>query len=429
MIPICRWKTADEQTKKRILNRAMLDIANIKDYVQEWMERVKNEGDSALIDYIRTFDNPNFDIKDIKVSEADIRAAYNTVPPEVVDVIKKQISISRKVAEYRASQQQTFSLQEFYPGVKTGYRITPLDAVGLAVPAGQVPLPTVMQILTVNAKAARVPRIVACYPPTGDYPEMLIAADIAGTDEIYRVGGIAGIAAMAYGTETIKPVLKIAGPGSPYTQAAKLAAYGTVTIDMVAGPSEAVILADSTANPVYCAADILARCEHSPDASAVLITNEQALAETTKEEIYRQLPTLQRHAIAEKALENYSALIVVESWDEAIELTNSYSPEHLEIMSQDPQRDMENIRNAGSIFIGNYCPVAVGDYASGTSHILPTGHWAKMTSPVTIETFQKISEVQELTREGLAYLADVVEIVSGIENLDGHWNSVKQRLS
>lgn len=404
----------------------MFDISSIRDYVAEWIEVIENEGDKGILKYTREFDNKDFQLKDLKVSKKDIEKAYAAVNPKVIEIIKRQISISRQNAQSKAKQETV--LKSFIPGVQVGYKITPIESVGLAVPAGQVPLPTVMQILAVTAKAAGVSRVIACYPPTGDYPEMLIAADLAGVDEIYRVGGIAGVAAMAYGTETIKPVLKIAGPGSVYTQAAKMLVFGKVTIDMVAGPSEAVILADEFANPEYCAADIMARAEHAPDAAGVLITYSQKLAEDTKKEVNKQIKYLKRSEIIKKSLDKYSCAIVVKDWQAAIDLTNEYSPEHLEIIVKDPFTVLPQIKNAGSIFLGEYAPVAIGDYASGTNHILPTGFWPKMASAVSVETFQKSSEVQYLTKEGLKNLEEIVDVVSGIEKLDAHWNSINVRI-
>jgi histidinol dehydrogenase len=234
---------------------------------------------------------------------------------------------------------------------------------------------------------------------------------------------------MAYGTETIKPVLKIAGPGSIYTQAAKLLCFGKVAIDMIAGPSEAIILADEFANPKYCAADIMARAEHAPDAAGVMVTYSKKLAMETQKEIEKQIKYLSRKDVIKKSLNNYSCAIVVDSWQEAIDFTNEYSPEHLEILVSDPFAVLPKIKNAGSIFLGNYAPVAVGDYASGTNHILPTGFWSKLTSAVSVETFQKSSEVQYLTKEGLQNLEEIVDVVSGIEKLDAHWNSVNVRIN
>lgn len=409
------------------MDRAMFDISKIKEYVAEWIEVIKKEGDQGIVKYIRKFDNKTFNINDLKVTKNDIKNAYKKVNPKIVDVIKKQISISRQNALSKVRQETV--LKSFVPGVQVGYKITPIESVGLTVPAGQVPLPTVMQILAVSAKAAEVPRVIACYPPTGDYPEMLIAADLSGVDEIYRVGGIAGIAAMAYGTESIKPVLKIVGPGSIYTQTAKLLVYGQVTIDMVAGPSEAIILADEFANPVYCAADILARAEHAPDATGLLVTYSEKLAQETKKEIARQIKYLSRKGIIEQSLDKYSGVVTLKNMKEVISFTNEYSPEHLEILVKDPFALLPKIKNAGSIFLGAYAPVAIGDYASGTNHILPTGNWSKMVSAVGIETFQKSSEIQYLTKEGLENLEEIVDVVSGIEKLDAHWNSVNVRIN
>ena len=421
------WSKTNEQTKKKVIDRSMFDIVSIKDYVSEWIEIVKKEGDEGILKYVRKFDNKNFEVKNLKVSKEEIRKAYDGVDPKVVEVLKRQIAISRQNALSKVRQETV--LKSFVPGVKVGYRITPIESVGLMVPAGQVPLPTVMQLLGVTAKAAGVPRVVACFPPTGEYPEMLIAADLAGVDEVYRVGGIAAVAALAYGTKTIKPVLKIAGPGSIYTQAAKMLVYGKVTIDMVAGPSEAIMLADEKANPVFIAADILAKAEHAPDAAGVLVTNSKKLAVETQKEVEKQMKKLSRLDVIKKSLAQYSCAIVVDSFEEAIQFTNEYSPEHLEILVDDPFAVLPKIKNAGSIFLGNYAPVAIGDYASGTNHILPTGYWSKMVSAVSVETFQKSSEVQYVTKKGLENLEEIVDVVSGIEKLDGHWNSINVRIN
>ncbi|OGK35572.1 histidinol dehydrogenase [Candidatus Roizmanbacteria bacterium RIFCSPHIGHO2_12_FULL_38_13] len=427
MLNIYEWDKTDRKTKTKILNRAMTDMSSVENSVRKWIDVIRTEGDNGIVKYVRQFDKKDFVLKNCRVKKNDIQEAYKKVSTKVVDTIKRQVTIARKNALSRAQQETV--MQTFVPGVQVGYKITPIESAGLAVPAGQVPLPTVMQILTVNAKAAGVPRVVACYPPTGEYPEMLIAADMAGTDEIYRVGGIAGIAAMAYGTETIQPVLKIAGPGSIYTQVAKKLIFGETAIDMIAGPSEAIILAAKDANPVFCAADIMARAEHAPDAAGVLVTPSMKLAQATKKEIEKQIEKLSRCEIIHESLQRYSCAIVVRDWEEAIDLTNEYAPEHLEILIKDPFQVLPKIKNAGSIFLGVYAPVAVGDYASGTSHILPTGGWAKMASAVTVKDFQKISEIQYVTREGLQNLEEIVDVVSNIENLDAHWNSINVRIN
>ncbi|HBH45919.1 MAG: histidinol dehydrogenase [Candidatus Jacksonbacteria bacterium RIFOXYC2_FULL_44_29] len=426
MIKIYTWDQTSEKIKQKIIKRSMLDIEKIRDYVQNWIAQVRRDGDAAVLGYIRKFDNPNFKLRDLRVSQKDIKQAYQKVEPRVLKAIKRQISISKRVARARLRKNPKF--KKYVPGVKIGYQITAIESAGLMIPAGQAPLPTVMQILGVNAKAAGVGRIVACFPPTGDYPEMLVAADLAGVDEIYRVGGIAGVAALAYGTRTIKSVLKIVGPGSIYTQTAKMLVYGQVDIDGVAGPSEAVILADDSADSRFVAADILARAEHDGNAAGVLITPSRKLALETQQEIKRQLPNLNRQKPILESLAKYSAIIMTKNWTTAINLTNQYAPEHLEIMTKNPQQTVKQIKNAGSIFLGSYAPVAVGDYASGTSHILPTGYWTKVASPVTPETFQKISEVQWLSKSGLANLSDIVTQIGEVEGLDAHVKSVLIRL-
>lgn len=428
MIKLVEWKTADVDTKNIIMRRSQLDLEPARAVAREWMDKIAERGDEAVLEYIQKFDDPNFTLDRLRVSKEDIAAAYTKVPANTVAMIRKQIEISREFHQ-RQLPTEWQTTAEYVPGVTTGWKIMPIASAGLTVPAGQVPLPTVMQILTVAAKTAGVPRVVACFPPRGDFPEMLIAADIAGVDEIYRVGGIAGVAAMCLGTETIKPVLKIVGPGSVYTQAAKLEAVmrGTV-IDMLSGPSEALIIADDTAKPEYCAADILARCEHDQNACAVLATTNRKLAEDTISEIAKQLPQRGRKAVAEVALGRYSAIVLFDTMQEVIDFANDYSAEHLEVMTQDPWKTCDQIQNAGSIFLGENAPVAVGDYASGTNHCLPTGQAPKVTSPIGVDTFLKKSEIQFITKEGLQNLAPIITTISDVETLDAHKNSILIRL-
>lgn len=422
------WKKADKTRRDKVMRRSQNDLGQAREVARTWIEKIAARGDDALVEYVRTFDDPNFDKARLRVSIADVEEAYAKVPKELIAIIRRQIEISKEFHQRQvpAKLQET---SEFVPGVITGWKISAIESAGLTVPAGQVPLPTVMQILTVAAKTAGVPRVVACSPPTGKHYEMLIAADIAGVDEMYRVGGIAGIAAMSLGTETIDPVLKIVGPGNVYTQAAKMevSLRGTA-IDMLSGPSEALIIADESANPAYCAADILARCEHDQNACAVLATTSRTLAEQTQRELKAQLPKLARSAVAEVALGRYSAIVLFDEMQEIIDFANEYSAEHLEIMTDNPFQIAEGISNAGSIFLGHHAPVAVGDYASGTNHCLPTGVAPKCLSPIGVETFLKKSEIQYLTPEGLRNLEPIVTAISTIESLDGHRNSVAVRL-
>jgi len=429
MIKILKWSDTPRDVKEKIMQRAQADMEPIREYVAEWINRIKTDGDSAIIEYIRKFDDPNFNIKNLKVNKKDIDEAYSKIDPKVLEMIRKQIEISKAFHKKQAEMMEKEWVIETIPGVITGSKKVPVDAAGLYVPAGKAPLPTVAQILPVAASAAGVPRKVVCFPPTGKHYEIIVAANEAGANEIYRVGGIAAIAALALGTKTIKPVNVIAGPGNPYVQSAKLQLFGKVGIDMLSGPSEALMMADETANPKFLASDILARCEHGSDSAGVVVTNSIQIAEATKKEVGKQAPNLTRQDYIPTALVEYSAIVVVDGKDEMIEFANEYSAEHLQIQTKNPQETFEKIRNAGSVFIGSYAPVAVGDYASGTNHCLPTGVAPKFSSPVGVETFMKNMEFQKLTKEGLKSLQPIVKTISDAEGLDAHRESVNIRLN
>lgn len=427
MINLLRWDETPEPVRERIMSRAQADIESLRGEVVPWLEKIRARGDAAVVEYIREFDDPDFEAAQLRVSEEDIRRAYESVKPEVLRMIREQIRISREFHAEQARRLEPAWEIETVPGVVTGVKRVPIDCAGLYVPAGKAPLPTVAQILTVAAKAAGVPRIVVCFAPTAPNFEIIVAAAEAGATEIYRVGGIAAIGALAYGTATIKPVNKIVGPGNPWVQAAKLAVFGRVGIDMLSGPSEALIMADKTSNPRFLAADILARCEHGSDSAGVVVTDSAEIAEQTREEVNRQAPLLARQQYIQDALRRFSAIIIVNSEDEMIDFANRYSAEHLEIQTQEPERIFARIRNAGSVFLGNFAPVAVGDYASGTNHCLPTGDAAKYASPINVGTFMREMEYQRLTKEGLAALKPIVESISDVEGLDAHKKSVTIR--
>ena len=409
------------------MRRSQADMESIQGYVAGIIKDVRENGDEAVVKYTRTFDNPNFSKEQIQVTKEDIRNAYASVDPKVIETMKEQIRISRAYAEQERRHIVMDWNIETVPGVVTGMRYTPMESVGLYVPAGKAPLPVVAQILATPAKAAGVPRVVVCFPPTGEWPEIIVSADLAGADEIYRVGGVQAIAALAFGTETIKPVHFIAGPGNPYVQSAKLQVFGKVGIDMLSGPSEALIMADKYANPAFLAADILARCEHGGDSAGVVVTDSMDIAKATFGEVERQAPLLKRQGYIQKALEQYSAIIVVNSIEEMIEFANEYSAEHLEVQVQNARALLPRLRNAGSLFLGEFAPVAVGDYASGTNHCLPTGVAPKFASPVGVKMFMKASGYQELKKEGLQTLKPIVETLSDVEGLDAHKRSVQIR--
>lgn len=439
MIPIIRWADASTQTRTRILERSKGSFDEIAEDVRSWVDIVHMDGDEGILRYIRKFDRLDghigkfeegkFNISKFRIVESEIEHAFDTIDRDLLLNIQKQVELSKKFhLEYAANLPMEFETEQL-PGVTAGYRRLPVTSAGLYVPAGKAPLPTVAQILTVAAKSAGVQRCVVCFPPTTEVNEtaIIVAATEAGADEIYRVGGIAAIAALAYGTESIKPVDVIAGPGNPWVQAAKLMVSGQVGIDMVAGPSEAMIVADANANPSYIAADILAQCEHGYDSAGVLVTTSIKLAEEVLEAINRQLKTLDRGNYLEKSLSQFSALIVVETDQEMLDLVNLYAPEHLEIQVANPMDFFAKVKNAGSCFIGEDSPVAAGDYATGTNHTLPTGTATRYSSAVSPETFMKTIQYQQLTKEGLKQLQPIVEHISDAEGLDAHKRSVQIR--
>jgi len=426
MIKSYELKNMSDDIRCLLLGRSSIDIESVKDMVTRVIEDVKRDGDESLKKYTEVFDHVKLDT--FRVTKEEIDEAWKTIDEDIVSKIKLQIGYSESFHKMQVCKDWKHEIDK---GIVLGEKYTPIESVGLYVPGGRAAYPTVLQILSVPAKIARVPRIVVCTPPNKDgkiSEPVLVTASILGIDEIYKVGGAQAIAALAYGTASIKPVKKIVGPGNIYVSCAKLLVFGKVDIDMFAGPSEVLIIADSSANPSFIAADMLARCEHDPNASAVLLTNSRELAANVKTEITRQFPGLKRQGIIKKSLAKYSAIIISDNWDAIIDFTNEYAPEHLEIMVEKPWEMLPKIINAGSIFLGNYAPVAVGDYASGTNHVLPTGQYAKMFSPVGVETFQKKSEFQYITKKGLKTLNPIIRKISEVEGLDAHYNSVKVRL-
>lgn len=426
MIKSYELKNMSDDIRCLLLGRSSIDIESVKDMVTRVIEDVKRDGDESLKKYTEVFDHVKLDT--FRVTKEEIDEAWKTIDEDIVSKIKLQIGYSESFHKMQVCKDWKHEIDK---GIILGEKYTPIESVGLYVPGGRAAYPTVLQILSVPAKIARVPRIVVCTPPNKDgkiSEPVLVTASILGIDEIYKVGGAQAIAALAYGTASIKPVKKIVGPGNIYVSCAKLLVFGKVDIDMFAGPSEVLIIADSSANPSFIAADMLARCEHDPNASAVLLTNSRELAANVKTEITRQFPGLKRQGIIKKSLAKYSAIVISDNWDAIVDFTNEYAPEHLEIMVEKPWEMLPKITNAGSIFLGNYAPVAVGDYASGTNHVLPTGQYAKMFSPVGVETFQKKSEFQYITKKGLKTLNPIIRKISEVEGLDAHYNSVKVRL-
>lgn len=396
-------------------------LAQVQDAVQAIIGQVRESGDQALIDLAARFDQVELD--EIKVSQEEQQEAYDLVDEQVIESLVE--AAARITVFHELQRPKDLWLSEVEPGITLGVKTTPLSRVGAYVPGGRASYPSTALMCTIPAKVAGVSEICCCSPPP-IHPLTLVALDIAGVSEIYRAGGAQAIAAMALGTETIKPVQKIVGPGNVYVTAAKMLLREYAEIDFPAGPSEVAILADETAIPSFVAADILAQAEHDPNAACLLITTDPALARAVGEEVSRQLQKAPRKGIIEQALKNTGYLIATDL-DAAIEAVNTVAPEHLSIQVADPLSALGGVRNAGSIFIGPYAPVACGDYASGTNHVLPTAGYASRFSGLDVNHFCKTSTVQMITRRGLETIGDVVETIAEAEGLSAHAESVRVR--
>jgi len=427
MLKIFDLEEMSQENLDFLIKRSTVDIESVKGKVKSIINGVKNYGDHGIKKYTEEFDKVK--LNSFKVTREEIDDAWDNTNGKLVNQMRKQIEYSKKFHEKQLRKELKIEIEK---GIILGERYTPIESVGLYVPGGKAAYPTVLQILAVPAIIANVPRIVICTPPNKDgkiSDSVLVVADILGIKEIFKIGGVQAIAALAIGTETIEPVKKVVGPGNIYVNCAKIMLYGKIDIDMPAGPSEVLIVSDSSANPTFVAADILARCEHDENASAILITDSKYFAISVNREIKKQFNNLKRKEIIKKSLTKYSAILVSSKLEEIINFANEYAPEHLQLMVEKPWDILTRIKNAGSIFLGNYSPVAIGDYASGTNHVLPTGQYAKMFSPVGVETFQKKSEFQFITKEGIEKLEPIVREISAVEGLDGHYNSVKVRLN
>ncbi|MEN4006660.1 MAG: histidinol dehydrogenase [Methanobacterium sp.] len=413
--------------RNKLLKRSKIDANGVINVVSEVVSNVRLHGDVSLKRYTQKFDNVK--IEKFKVSQDEIERSYNNVDKKVLEALKKA---ARNIEKFHKAQIPKEWFKEVDKGISAGQIIRPIEIIGCYIPGGRAVYPSSVLMTIIPAKIAGVTKIVCCTPPT---PEgsvndiVLVAADIAGADEIYRVGGSQAIAAMAFGTESIPKVDKIVGPGNIFVTAAKKLVYGDVDIDFPAGPSEVLIIADETGNAEYIAFDMLAQAEHDPDAASVLITNSGDLAYHVNEIISGNIKYMKRAKIIEESLEKYGKIIVTDSIDEIIEFTNDYAPEHLIIMTEDPENVLKNIKNAGSIFLGELTPVAAGDYGTGTNHVLPTSKNARMHSGLSTESFIRKPTVQRLSKEGVLNLKDVVVTLAEYEGLYAHAESFKKRIS
>ncbi len=424
---ITQWVEAQAELR-RICDRTHGDVIVHKEAtVREVLHAVRVKGDKALLHYSAEFDQITLEPDELRVKGAELDAAYQQVSKDLLDSIRLAC---KQIEDFHRQRVPKSWVHFGEDEVVLGKRYTPVDRAGIYVPGGQASYPSTVLMNAVPAKVAKVPHIVMCTPVGTEKkinPAVLVAAQEAGVHEIYRVGGAQAIGAMAYGTETIPKVDLITGPGGIYVMLAKKLVYGTVGIDSLAGPSEVLIIADSTANPVYVAADMLAQAEHDSMASAILLTDDSALARQVVSEVERQLVNHPRRTLTEKAIANYGLVVVVDSLKSAAELSNEFAPEHLELEVEDPWALLENIRHAGAIFLGCSTPEAVGDYLAGPNHTLPTSGAARYASPLGVETFMKHSSLIQYSHKALQKVAKAVNVLATTEGLPSHADSVRLR--
>lgn len=410
-----------------LLKRSPGNYGQYQDTVQEIVDRVKTKGDQALFELTRKFDWEGIDASNVKVTEAEVQEAYDTIDPQLVETIRKSL---KNIREYHEKQKQYSWFDTTPEGTMLGQKVTPLASAGVYVPGGKAVYPSSVLMNIVPAKIAGVAHVVMCTPCNKEgkvNPAVLVAAKEAGADEVYKVGGAQAIAAMAFGTESIPKVDKITGPGNIFVALAKKAVSGFVSIDSIAGPSEILVLADETASPRYVAADLLSQAEHDEMASAILVTTSKELAEKVSEEVDAFVKILSRKEIISKSLDNYGYILVAETLEDAIETVDLIASEHLEIVTKNPFEVMMKVKNAGAIFLGEYSSEPLGDYFAGPNHILPTNGTARFFSPVSVDDFIKKSSIIYYSREALQRVHKDIEYFAKAEQLTAHANSIAVR--
>ncbi len=426
MIPIIRCKDS-EALKSRVMNRSQLTNDAVTATVKEIIRRVREEGDTALYDYTARFDHVQLSADTVQVTREEIDAAYATATPEWLAAMREA---ARRITDFHQKQKQNTWL-DFQPGIALGQKITPLRRVGVYVPGGTAAYPSSVLMNVLPAKVAGVREIVMVTPPGRDggvsYPLALVAADIAGVDRIFKVGGAQAIAALAFGTQSIPRVDKITGPGNIYVAMAKREVFGHVGIDMVAGPSEVLVIADESSDPRHVAADLLSQAEHDPLAAAILVTNSMDVAIKVDAELERQTALLPRQEIIRRSLDAYGTIVVCDDLRQCAAIANDIAPEHMELCVAQPYALLDQIDNAGAIFLGGWSPEPLGDYFAGPNHVLPTSGTARFFSPLNVDDFVKKSSLICCSREELEKVADDVILLAQSEGLDAHANAVAIR--
>lgn len=397
--------------------------------VRSILEQVRKRGDEALLTYTQSFDGLRIPVHQLRVRPSEVKSAYKKLPADFLETLKKA---TRRIQNFHQllSKRLVPSLKREERGIEVEQRTRPLERVGIYVPGGKASYPSTVLMAAIPAKVAGVREILMVTPPRkeGISPAVLVAADLAGIDRIYRVGGVQAVAALAYGTKSIAKVEKIVGPGNRYVATAKRLVYGEVDIDMVAGPSEIVIVSDGSPPSSYVAADLISQAEHDQMALAILITNSEAFGWEVKKEVDRQLLRLRRRKIASQSLERVGGILIVKNLEQAVELANRIAPEHLELAVSRPVALMGSVRNAGAVFLGSYSPEAIGDYMAGSNHILPTAGTARFSSPLGVEDFVKRTSVVKVTRRALEGFEKDVERFADCEGLEGHAQAVRVRI-
>ncbi len=419
-----RIMNAADTPKEEILSRAVPTV-NVEETVAAILAEVKRDGDAALLRLTERFDKAK--LESLAVTPEEIAEAVAATPPAFLAVLERAAANIRKFHE--CQKRQSFILNDT-PGVVMGQKVIPVDRAGLYVPGGTAAYPSTVLMDAIPARVAGVGELVMVTPPNAEgkvNPAILAAAHVAGVDRIFKVGGAQAIAALAFGTESVPRVDKIVGPGNAFVAEAKKQVFGTVSIDMIAGPSEILIIADGATNPRVCAADLLSQAEHDKMASAVLLTDSPALAEAVSVELERQIPLLSRAAIARTSIDENGKIIVTSSIAEAVALANELAPEHLELSVDNPFDYLDAIRHAGSVFLGRHCPEALGDYLAGPNHTLPTSGTARFSSPLSVDDFVKKTQYTYFTREALAAVAADVALFATKEGLTAHAASATVR--
>ncbi len=430
MVQFLKLSELTPEQLARLMRRAEKDIRDLFPLAQEVIDRVRVDGDAAVVEYARRFDAASFEASMLRATPADFEAARQSLSAEVVAAIRQAHDNIRRFHSEQMPEPMWF--MEVQPGVLAGERVTPVASAGLYVPRGKGAFPSVMLMLATPAKVAGVPRIVVVTPPTPEgKPDAasLVAAEICGIDEVYVVGGMQAVAALAYGTETIPKVAKLIGPGSSYVSAAKRLLYGVVDVGLPAGPSESIILADETVDPRLAALDLLVEAEHGPDSAALLVTHSRDVAEKALEILpgyIDELPEWRREFV-NQVLTNYGGVLLTDSLEQSIQFVNDYAPEHLEVLTAEPFVTLQKIRNAGEILLGSYTPIPTANYCLGLNAILPTGGFARSFSSVSVWDFLKRSGVGYLSREGYGNLQGITATLADYEGFPAHALAIRKR--